>query len=89
MKRRMMRCFMLRVRRVHQRRVGTGRLVEHGLVVGERVEAGLAVVRPHAAGSHSAEGEIRHGEVHHGVVQRDATGGGVRHDVIEDVVRSR
>ena len=39
------------VRRVEDRRVGAGRLGEHGLQVAEALEAGLAVVRARAAGS--------------------------------------
>ena len=35
-----------------------GRLAEHALAVAERVEAGLAVVRAHAAVAHAAEGQV-------------------------------
>ena len=40
-----------------QHRIQGQPLIEHSLVVAEGVEAGLAVIRPHATVPHSAEGQ--------------------------------
>ena len=55
--------------------VEAGGLVKHAFVVGEGVEAGLAVIGPHAAAAYSAKGEIGSRQVENGVVDATAAKG--------------
>ena len=56
------------VRLVAEREVEREAALEDGLVVGEGVETGFAVVGAHAAVADAAEGEIRDSEVDNGIV---------------------
>src|SRR6266545_5962383 len=68
--------FPLRVRRVRELRVDARRLHQDALSVAEHVEARLAVVGAHAAGSDATEGQLGQGDVEHGRVDAGATGAG-------------
>ena len=61
------------VGRVAELEIKPERAFQHRLVVAECVEAALAVVTAHSAGSDAAEGQLGNAGLHHYIVEADPT----------------